>query len=230
MDRKAEAMAQTEIRRKMLGNGYLALANKDKMCVLKNWPAMTVDEAQIKVWSSQLKWRGSGVRVQSGLAVIDLDVDDAAAVDAIIHALPDTLWDRLKSAPVRYGKGDKEAWFCRIADDEEDFYRMASAGFRRLDEDEAVQRVEIFAKREGGGRQFGVYGAHTIGQDDEIEVEYRWDLGRGLCEVPFADLPVLTRAELVSIAETATVVLIGLGWERDLRFRWCLHLGDSQIA
>lgn len=216
MTKMDEIAAQTEIRRALLANGYVPLANKDKMCVLHGWSDMAVGEAKIDEWANQLKWRATGVRVEGGLAVIDLDVNDADAVDAIVEALPEELWSKLITAPVRRGKGAKEAWFCRLIEGEEPFYRLASAGFRRPAEDETVHRVEIFAG-DGGGRQFGAYGAHTIGEDGDVAVSYRWAGDVGLVEVPFADLPALTRAELALIADTATRVLDELGWQRDLR-------------
>lgn len=211
-----EAEAQTHIRRALLANGYTPLANKDKMCVLQGWSHMTVDEAQIDVWSTQLKWRATGVRVENGLAVIDLDVNDLDAVNAIINAIPAPIWAKLDAAPVRRGKGFKEAWFCRLADGEEPFYRLASAGFRRAENDETVQRVEIFAG-DTGGRQFGAYGAHTVGQGGAIEVSYGWMAGRGLCEVPLSELPALTRAELATVAEVASRTLESIGWHPDLK-------------
>ena len=216
MSKFDEIAAQTEIRRRMLSNGYTPLANKDKMCVLFGWTDMVVDGAKIDEWSQQMKWRATGVRVERGLVAIDLDINDGDAIEAIIEALPEELWSKLAPAPVRRGKGAKEAWFCRLADGEVPFYRLASAGFRQAEGDETVHRVEIFAG-DGGGRQFGAYGAHTIGEGGDVAVEYRWANDVGLCEVPFADLPQVTRAELACIADTATRVLDELRWQRDLR-------------
>lgn len=216
MTRLGDAAAQTIVRRRLLANGYTPLANKDKMCILPGWSDLAVDEALIEKWSRELKWRATGVRVERGLAVIDLDVNDAVAVGAIIDALPEDIWALLEDAPVRRGKGAKEAWFCRLAEGQEPFYRLASAGFRQAAGDETVHRVEIFAG-EGGGRQFGAYGAHTIGPDDHPSVVYHWAGSHGLLEVPFDDLPRLTRAQLATVADTATRVLDELGWERDLR-------------
>ena len=216
MSKPRNTAEQTAIRRALLANGYAPLANKDKMCVLSGWPSLHVDEAQIDVWSHQLKWRATGVRVERGLVVIDLDVNDAVAMDAIIDALPSDIWSILQHAPVRRGKGAKEAWFCRLADGEDKFYRLASAGFRQLEGDETVHRVEIFAGDEGG-RQFGAYGAHTIGADGDVAVSYQWADGRGLCEVPFADLPRLTRKQLSTVAEIASRTLEAIGWQPDLK-------------
>jgi hypothetical protein len=215
MDRKAEIQAQTALRRQMLANGYTPLANKDKMCILHAWPSLAVDGAQIDVWSSQLKWRATGVRIERGLVAIDLDVNDDDAIDAIIHALPADIWALLRDAPVRRGKGAKEAWFCRLAEGESSFYRLTSAGYRQPDSapDDTVHRVEIFAG--DTGRQFGAYGAHTIGHDGEVEVQYRWEDGRGLADVPFDDLPRLTRAQLAKVGEVASAVLAELGWVHD---------------
>ena len=215
MDRQTEIRAQTDVRHQMLTNGYTPLANKDKMCILRDWPSLVVDEAQIDLWSTQMKWRATGVRIERGLVAIDVDVNDADAVDALIDALPADIWDLLWHAPVRRGKGAKEAWFCRLAEGESSFYRLTSAGFRAPGSapDDAVHRVEIFAG--DTGRQFGVFGAHSIGHDGEVAVSYRWEGDRGLDVVAFDELPRLTRAQLVVVADTASRVLADLGWTND---------------
>jgi len=215
MDRKAEIQAQTALRHNMLYNGYTPLANKDKMCILKDWPNLHVDEAQIDVWADQLKWRATGVRIERGLVAIDLDVNDDAAINAIIDALPADIWELLERAPVRLGKGAKECWFCRLAEGESSFYRLTSAGYRLPESapDDVVHRVEIFAGETG--RQFGVYGAHTVGHDGEVEVAYRWAGDRGLADVLFCDLPELTCAQLAKVGEVASAVLAELGWVHD---------------
>lgn len=216
MTRLDDAASQTIVRRQLRANGYTPLANKDKMCILPGWSDLVVDDALIDKWSNELKWRATGVRVERGLAVIDLDVNDADAVEAIIDAIPADLWGIVQDAPTRRGKGAKEAWFVRLADGEVPFYRLASAGFRQEAGDEAVQRVEIFAG-EGGGRQFGVYGAHSLDDHGNVAVSYRWVGDRGLVDVPFDDLPRVTRAQLAEIADIATRVLDELGWHRDVR-------------
>lgn len=216
MSKIADAAAQTLVRRRLLANGYTPLANKDKMCVLPGWSDTHVDDAKIEEWSRQLKWRATGVRVERGLAVIDLDVNDADAVASIIDGIPAEIWEILQHAPVRRGKGAKEAWFVRLADGEQPFYRLASAGFRQHAGDETVHRVEIFAD-DNGGRQFGAYGAHTVGDDGHVKVVYQWDNDVGLLQVPFDDLPRVTRAQLAEVADTATRVLDEIGWARDVR-------------
>lgn len=215
MDRDQEIRQQTALRRAMLRNGYTPLANKDKGCILKGWPNLAVDEYQIDVWSDQLRWRATGVRIERGLVAIDLDVNDSAVIDGIVNALPADIWDLLQHAPVRRGKGAKECWFCRLAEGESSFYRLTSAGYRMPDDadDGVVHRVEIFAG--DSGRQFGAYGAHTIGHDGEVEVAYRWVDDRGLADVPFDDLPRLTRAQLAVVADTASRVMADAGWVND---------------
>jgi len=216
MSKMDDVAEQTAIRLCMLANGYVPLANKDKMCVLKGWPDLHVDEAQVDQWSQQLKWRATGVRIEGGLVAIDLDVNDDDAINAIIDAIPADIWAILQDAPVRRGKGVKEAWFCRLADGEPPFYRLASAGFRQAASDETVHRVEVFAG-EGGGRQFGVYGAHSLTDDGEVAVSYRWVDDIGLANTHFDRLPRVTRDQLSKVADVATEVLDRLGWQRDLR-------------
>lgn len=205
----------TQIRRAMLANGYVPLANDHKACMLKGWPSLRVDDDLIEEWSTKGRYLGTGVRIEGGLVAVDIDIDDVEVIDAIFDALPDDLYNRMIDAPTRYGRGEKIAVFMRLAEGEEAFERRASAGYRSSEESDDVQRVEIFAST-GGKRQFGAYGAHTI-RGGEVVVEYRWVDGRGLCEVPLAELPVVTRAECELICDTASAVLKRLGWVHDLK-------------
>lgn len=212
---KERVEGQTDIRRKLLKNGYTPLANDDKRCVLKYWPQLEVTPALIEEWSDKLRYQATGVRLDGALTVIDVDIDDAGIIDDIIEQLPEELWERLGVAPERRGKGAKLAWFVRC---EEDFQRYASMAFARPDEDPEgegvdLHRVEAFGPR--AVRQFGAFGAHTMGRDGPT-VEYLW-MDRDLTDVPVDELPTLTLDEVDLICRIANEVLEDRGWVRHLR-------------
>lgn len=216
-----ELERQTQIRRQLLANGYSPVPNYDKRCFMPARNDVVIDEAMIDRWSQQSKNLSTGIRVEGQLVAIDIDIDDVAAIEAVVAAIPDDLWAKLQDAPVRQSSArTKEAWFVRLADGEQPFSRLTSAAFHHPDDpagqDGTTHRVEIFGGE--SGQQMGVFGAHTRDDSDVSVVlkEYVW-VGQSLLDVPLADLPVLTRAEIVTVATTATQVLDGLGWPRKLR-------------
>jgi hypothetical protein len=214
-DKTAE---QTAIRMALLANGYVPLANVSKKCMLKNWPRLEVDEAMINDWSDRGGLRATGVRIEGPLVALDFDIDDAAALDAIWAALPDDLFDLVDAMPVRRGGGQKVCLFCRVAG-AKGVEHIWSKAFYRPDEADTVgaaaHRLEIFGSL-SGGRQVGVYGAHTV-EDGEVRVSYAWADARGLADIPLADLPELTIGQLESLADVVSEVLSDLGWVYEVR-------------
>lgn len=200
------------LRLTLLQNGYAPIRNRDKRTFMKNWPSVEIDEAEIRSWTRQTRDRATGLRVERGLAVIDIDVDDAdaaaAIADAVMNAVP-ALGDASRPLPTRFGKGDKEAWFVRTS---EPFSRIFTRGWVKPGEtaDDGVHRVEIF----GGAspRQFGAFGPHTVAENGEVEVEYEWMEGVSPANVPLADLIELSKAEFFAIADAAEGALQALGW------------------
>lgn len=214
--RTKEIALQTEVRHRLLANGYSPVPNYDKRCFMAGRNDVVIDTAMIDLWSTQLKNLSTGVRVEGQLVAIDIDIDDVAAIDAFIDALPQELWDRIKGAPVRRSSAKtKEAWFVRLADAETPFARLTSAAYHRPDdpagEDGTTHRIEIVGGE--SGQQMGVFGAHTRDDSDVTIVikDYAWD-GNSLLDVPLSDLPEVTRADLVTLCDTATRVLGTLGW------------------
>lgn len=219
--REEEIARQTAIRKRMLANGYSPVPNYDKRCFMAGRNEAVITEALIDQWSGQVKHLSTGVRVDWPMVAIDIDIDDVEAIEAVIDALPKDLWDKVKDAPVRRSSSrTKEAWFVRLDDGEAPISRLTSASFYRADdpagEDGTTHRIEVFGSE--SGQQMGVFGAHTRDDSDVAVVlkDYVWD-GPDLTVVPVWDLPVLTRAEVALIADTATAVLTELGWVRKLR-------------
>lgn len=216
MSRKDEAAAQTAIRKQLLANGYTPLANDDKRCMLPGWSRLVVDEQLIDEWSEQLRYRATGIRLEHGVAMIDIDVNDDEIIDKFLDAIPDDLWEVLKHCPVRYGKGAKQAWLFRT---ETPFLRYASGAFARPGEDPegddvVLHRVEVFGGK-GGGRQMGAFGAHTV-EGGEVKVAYRWE-GRSPLDIRAEDLPILTEDDVAELCDIATEVMQLAGWTRHTR-------------
>jgi len=205
----------TELRAQLLANGYTPLPNVGKACYLEGWPKVEVDEARLERWARRnSRFQDTGIRIENGLAVIDLDIEDDEGMRAVAEAI-EAAFPQLLGALVRYGKGSKEAWFCRTA---ETFGRIHTFRFwspGKNDPDvHTAHCVEIF----GGGspRQFGAFGAHTRNQAGEVVVAYEWAAGSPI-DTPLADLPELTKADFFKIAEIAEATLRGLGFEQVLR-------------
>lgn len=216
MSRIEEAAEQTAIRRQLLKNGYVPLANDDKRCMLSGWSKMTVTDQTIDNWADQTRYRATGIRLERGVAMLDIDINDAAIIAAFEDALPASIWQVCEQMPVRAGKGAKQAWLFRT---ETPFLRYASGAFCGAGEDPegentVLHRVEVFGGA-GGGRQMGAFGAHTV-VNNTVAVAYGW-IGPSPLDVPAADLPVLTEAEVAILCDTATAVMEQAGWVRHER-------------
>lgn len=208
-------MVATELRTALLANGYVPLPNICKVCMLQGWPTILVNEGTIDQWNRRYKrFPDTGLRIEGGLAVFDIDIDDQQAIDAIARQL-ETDDRRLLGTLVRYGKGAKEAWFFRI---DEPFGRITTRRWLRpgdnLDLDGA-HSVEAF----GGAspRQFGAFGAHTRNPDGSVEILYRWakrEDGEDLspATVRFDELPVFTKADIFGFMDICERVLDELRW------------------
>lgn len=200
------------LRLQLLDNGYTPIRNRDKRTFMKGWPHAVIDEGEIRRWTRRFsRDKGTGIRVEDGLAVIDFDIDDKAMmariVNAVLDALPQ-LEDPNVPLLVRGGKGAKEAWFCRTA---ELFSRIHSRAWIRPGEDvdAGAHRVEIF----GGAspRQFGSFGPHTVDADGAVTVTYRW-ADRSPADTRKSELPELTKAQFFLIADIVERELAAAGW------------------
>jgi hypothetical protein len=203
-----------DLRRQLLANGYTPLPNVGKACFMKQWPSLVVDEGALATWDRRHKrFADTGLRVENGLAVIDLDINHeviehvAAAIEDRFPALLDGL--------VRYGKGSKEAWFVRT---DEPFTRLHTRRWLAPGADlerDGAQVVEIF----GGSspRQFGAFGAHTRGDDGSVVVAYEWAADQSPATVRLSDLPELTKADFIAIVDLAEAVLQQHGFTPVLR-------------
>ena len=74
--------ARTAFRLAMLANGYQPLLNDCKRPIEKGWPKRRVDEAEILSWDRSALL-STGLKLDGDLAVIDVDVNEAALVEAL---------------------------------------------------------------------------------------------------------------------------------------------------
>ncbi len=206
---------QTRIRKAMLANGYVPLANKEKMTLLPGWTGLKVDDAMIDSWADKLAYQSTGLRIDAPLVAIDIDIDDKAIVTRLWQrAVAEWGEDWEQGVMIRRGRGAKECWVCRI---DEPFRVPPGPKFVKPeddpnDEDAETHKVELF----GGvsGRQIGAYGWHTTDK-----ITYSWADNLGPAEVPLSALPVLTRVQLFQIDLWYAEALEARGWHRVLRYK-----------
>lgn len=206
---------QTGIRHAMLANGYVPLANKEKMTLLPGWTSLQVDAAMIDSWSDKLAYQSTGLRIDAPLVAIDVDIDDAEVVEELWR-WAEKAWgcDWAERAMIRYGGGVKECWVCRV---DEPFRVPPGPKYVRpehdpKDKDATTHKVELF----GGvsGRQIGAYGWHTTSVR-----RYEWADGKGPAEVLLSALPVITKQQVFSIDIAYSDMLEARGWHRVLRYK-----------
>lgn len=205
---KTQALAaQTDIRRRLLANGYTALPNVDKQCFFKGWPSITVDEAAIADWSDMGRHLATGIRVQDRLCVLDFDIDDHEALVEIWKRLPKKLRALLDTMPVRFGSGEKFALLCRLAENARR-RDLKSGAFSRPGEAK-THRLEIYCGE--GPRQFGAFGPHSHTTEGEVAITYEWG-SRSLLDTPLDALPEITGPQITALCKGVTKTLDRLGW------------------
>jgi hypothetical protein len=174
----------------MLANGYWPLLNECKRPIERGWPKLRPDEAEILSWDRSAL-TSTGLKLDGDLAVIDVDVGEAALVETLAGALEKKFPELFARGLVRHAGGAKEAWIARV---DEPFRRLASRRWYRGSDpdDPAVPRhlVECFGSL--GTRQFAIDGPHTRRQGEVIST-YRFAGGASPATVLRASLPVLPK-------------------------------------
>lgn len=213
MTSKAKKEDITELRLKLLEHGFAPLPNRDKACYVEGWPKLQPDEAMLRKWARMNSTKGTGIRVENGLCVIDIDIDHPIVED-LAEIMLGTLPEHL--APYRlerHGKGHKLAWYVQTDDV---FSRLHTRRWIAPGdtEDEGTHSIEIF----GGGstRQFGSFGPHTLNDDGSVKIAYRWS-HESPADVPLPDLDVLTKEQLFAMLDAAEGELRLQGFEPVLR-------------
>jgi hypothetical protein len=170
----------------LLANGYVPLANQDKVCRLKHWPRIVVDEAQCHKWTRQTRWKAIGLRAEPPLLVWDLDLPDEAIVTAVRAMLPEVVRAGLE----RVGNAPKTAFFLRL--EGEAFHSMSTHRYLR---GEIPFQVEVFAGG-GSGKQIGAFGPHSHDDEGRVLREYRWIGDRSPANTRLAELPAMKADEV----------------------------------
>ncbi|RVC75827.1 MAG: hypothetical protein EOS58_06315 [Mesorhizobium sp.] len=192
-------------------NGWAITRNVDKRLKQKGWPTAVVDVATVttdKAWVRSTTSLSTGVRIENGLAVIDMDIDDPIVEEKILPALR-AAFPALKLALWRHGKGYKIAIFVRT---DEEFPRISGLAWLKpgTTTDDGAHRVEMF----GGGspRQFGAIGYHTAPKPGVAPVFYVWEGDRSPVNTNVHDLPTLIKQDFFLIADIVDRVLEAAGW------------------
>ena len=73
---------RTELRLRLLSNGYTPLPNVLKRPGIPAWQKIQPDEAMIRTWDRQHKTLTTGIRLENGLIAFDFDIDDPAVEGA----------------------------------------------------------------------------------------------------------------------------------------------------
>ena len=181
----------TAFRLAMLKNGYWPLLNDCKRSIEKGWPRRIVDESEVRSWDRSAL-ASTGLKIDGDLAVIDVDVGEAALVETLAGALEKKFPELFARGLVRHAGGAKEAWIARV---DEPFRRLASRRwYRGADPDDpAVPKhmVECFGSLRT--RQFAIDGPHARNQAGEIIDTYQFTGGISPATTPRAALPMLPK-------------------------------------
>jgi hypothetical protein len=182
---------RTAFRLAMLRNGYWPLLNDCKKAIEHGWPKRRPDEAEILLWDRSALL-STGLKLDGDLAVIDVDVKDAALVGTLADALDKRFPELFVHGLVRHAGGPKEAWIARV---DAPFRRLASRRwYPGCDPDDPKvpkHMVECFGSL--GTRQFAIDGPHSRRQGQVIS-SYGFTGGASPATIPRASLPVLPKA------------------------------------
>jgi hypothetical protein len=209
-------LSPTEIRLRLLENGYSPLPNVGKACYAERWPTLALTAEEITSWAARKRpdgesfkrFKDTGLRVENGLGVLDFDIDHEI-MEEIAHAV-EKAHPALQGALVRFGKGRKEAWFVRL---DEPFGRIATRRWLAPGADidaDGSHVVEAFGG--AAARQFGAFGAHTREPDGSVKIAYEWAGEQSPLTVPLDRLPELTKAEVFAVIDLVEELLAAAGW------------------
>jgi Family of unknown function (DUF5906)/Primase C terminal 2 (PriCT-2) len=210
-----------DLRLRLLTNGYTPLPADAKGVYLDGW-SNVVDGKQcgisptaddIAAWSKKYpQWQSTSVRC-GDVAGIDVDVPDKAAADQIQL---EALWHFPMAMPTRVGNPPK---FLMMARTQQPFPKLWTDKY--LLPDGGSARVEVL----GLGQQFIAFGIHP-----KTGEPYKW-FGGDPTTVPVAELPEVSREEVVDFLRAAEAILAAQGWKVDpkaARANYVERAGDEQ--
>jgi hypothetical protein len=180
---------RTLLRLKLYDNGFTPLANKSKLCLIKEWSTLKVtpEIIQSRQWARSRAFLDTGIRCGDVIA-LDWDIDDGALLnDLLDEVVNEGLID--ESLFVRVGRPPRELWVYRTSDK---IGKRTTGHFKTpaMTEDDPGYAVEIL----GAGCQFAAYG-----QRDE-NTAYQWP-EESLLEHQYMDLPVITLQQVEALKD-----------------------------
>jgi hypothetical protein len=199
---------RTAFRLAMLANGFQPLLNDCKRPIETGWPKKIINEAEVLAWDRSAL-ASTGLKIDGDLAVIDVDVSEAALVEELAGALDKRFPELFAHGLVRHAGGPKEAWIARV---NEPFRYIASRRwYRGSDPDDPAtpkHMVECFGSL--GTRQFGIDGPHT--RDRGVVVSsYSFAGGASPATTPRASLPVLPKAAYAAACDLFDAIAAAAG-------------------
>lgn len=207
----------TALRLRLLANGYSPIRNRDKATYLKDWPQLEITEEVIQSWDRNRRDQATGIRVERGLAAIDIDINDQDMVDALANAILD-ICPHLDSDNIplliRSSGRAKEAWFVRT---DEPFGRIHTRRWIKDGEtiEDGTHVLEIFGG--ASARQMGAFGPHTVERDGTVTRSYEWRDNLSPLDVPLDALPVISKQQFFAIADFAEKLMEAAGWSPVVR-------------
>ncbi|MGX5723305.1 bifunctional DNA primase/polymerase, partial [Shinella zoogloeoides] len=186
-------LSPTEIRLRLLENGYLPVPTDGKRPRIPGWSSLQAGPADIKSWErAYADHQNTGV-LTGHVVAIDVDALDQGVCDALVDRLleiPDA-----GLAPCRTGMAPK----CLFV------FRSHAPKQKQKTGDYLVNGLKCQVEVLAAGQQFVAFGEHP-----DIRRPYVWS-GGDLLSIPFADLPEIAEADLDAFLSDAEAILAAAG-------------------
>ena len=184
-------MHQREIRLALLRNGHLPIPVQGKRPLLQNWQNLDPDEEMIARWGDQ--GDNTGVLCRR-TAALDIDFDDAAAVQIVLAVVRDRIRGLILE---RTGRAPKCAVPMYVPEPFKKVIRKFTAP------DGRVHKIEFLCD----GQQFVVAGTHP-----DTGSPYTWR-DRDLMRTSLMELPVVRESDIEGLLQRCAEELkVKLGW------------------
>ena len=184
-------MHQREIRLALLRNGHLPIPVQGKRPLLQNWQNLDPDEEMIARWGDQ--GDNTGVLCKR-TAALDIDFDDAAAVQIVLAVVRDRIRGLILE---RTGRAPKCAIPMYVPEPFKKVIRKFTAP------DGRVHKIEFLCD----GQQFVVAGTHP-----DTGSLYTWR-DRDLMGTSLMELPVVRENDIEGLLQhCAEELKVKLGW------------------
>ena len=184
-------MHQREIRLALLRNGHLPIPVQGKRPLLQNWQNLDPDEEMIARWGDQ--GDNTGVLCRR-TAALDIDFDDAAAVQIVLAVVRDRIRGLILE---RTGRAPKCAMPMYVPEPFKKVIRKFTAP------DGRVHKIEFLCD----GQQFVVAGTHP-----DTGSPYTWR-DRDLMRTSLMELPVVRESDIEALLQRCAEELkVKLGW------------------